>query len=43
MLGERTLRVVFVRSGHGVGVDATERPDASVTYKGAAVTVKARP
>jgi alpha-D-xyloside xylohydrolase len=43
MLAERTFHVVWVRAGHGAGVDPTEKPDASVTYKGTTVTVKARP
>ncbi len=43
MRAERSFQVVFVKTGHGVGVDATGKPDASVKYTGAAVTVKARP
>jgi alpha-D-xyloside xylohydrolase len=38
MLAQRTFRVVFVRSGHGVGV-ATTPADVVVTYDGSAVAV----
>jgi alpha-D-xyloside xylohydrolase len=34
MLATRTLRVVAVRKGHGVGADVTPDPDAVVTYTG---------
>jgi len=41
MLDQRTFHVVWVRSGHGVGVDPTADPDEVVTYGGDAVTVRA--
>ncbi len=34
MLKSRTFRVVLVRPGHGVGVDADESPDRAVVYDG---------
>lgn len=34
MLATRTLRVVAVRQGHGVGPDVTADPDAVATYTG---------
>jgi alpha-D-xyloside xylohydrolase len=39
MLRTRTFRVVFVGENHGTGVDATERADKEVTYKGAEVVI----
>ncbi|HVU33658.1 MAG TPA: TIM-barrel domain-containing protein [Opitutaceae bacterium] len=39
MLTTRTFQVVWVRSGHGVGVAETEMPDASIQYSGHPVTV----
>ncbi len=34
MLKTRTLRLVAVAEGHGVGVDVTANPDAIATYDG---------
>jgi alpha-D-xyloside xylohydrolase len=42
MLDKRTFHVVWVRDGHGVGVEPTEKPDAVVAYTGAGVVVSAR-
>jgi alpha-D-xyloside xylohydrolase len=39
MLVKRTFDVVFVRSGHGVGLMPTVPPDHSVPYNGTAVVV----
>jgi len=39
MLQNRTFQVVFVGENHGVGVEATDRPDKTVQYSGAAITV----
>ena len=39
MLASRTFQIVFVGENHGVGVEATDRPDKTVQYSGAAVTV----
>ncbi len=39
MLARRTFRVVFVRPGHGVGVDPEAAPDAVVAYDGHALRV----
>jgi len=39
MLQRRTFQVVFVGENHGVGVEQTDRPDKTVQYSGAAVTV----
>jgi alpha-D-xyloside xylohydrolase len=41
MLRQRTIHVVFVRVGHGVGGTETAVPDHVVQYEGKAVTVKA--
>merc|ERR1712098_807772 len=40
MLESRTIRVVFVRPGHGVGLAEEASPDAVVKYTGAKVTMK---
>ena len=40
MIENRTFDVVLVGRGHGVGVDVTRNPTASVLYGGDAVTVK---
>ncbi len=42
MLRSRTFHVVFVSPGHGVGIDATEKPDKIVKYTGNAVKVSAK-
>jgi len=39
MLQSRTFQVVFVGENHGVGVEQTDRPDKTVQYSGAAITV----
>jgi alpha-D-xyloside xylohydrolase len=39
MLESRTFQVVFVGENHGVGVEQTDRPDKTVQYSGAAITV----
>jgi alpha-D-xyloside xylohydrolase len=39
MLDKRTLHVVFVGDGHGVGIDPTTQPDKVVQYDGTAITV----
>ena len=39
MLKERTFKVVFVTSGHGVGIPQTDKPDNIVHYTGAAISV----
>jgi alpha-D-xyloside xylohydrolase len=39
MAPEHTFRVVFVSSGHGVGVPTTETPDTIIHYTGKAVKV----
>jgi alpha-D-xyloside xylohydrolase len=39
MLASRTFQVVFVGENHGVGVGATDLPDKTVQYSGAAITV----
>jgi alpha-D-xyloside xylohydrolase len=39
MLKERTFHIVWVRPGHGVGMDPTGEPDVVVQYKGDAVQV----
>jgi alpha-D-xyloside xylohydrolase len=41
MLAKRTFRVVWVRPGRGTGI-APAKPDATVEYGGAAVTVRRR-
>ena len=41
MLKERAFRVVFVKEGHGVGVDDTESADQQVKYTGEEVIVQA--
>ncbi|HTQ08858.1 MAG TPA: TIM-barrel domain-containing protein [Fimbriimonadaceae bacterium] len=40
MLKQRTFRVVVVRPGHGVGVDATGKPDLVVSYRGVATVYR---
>ena len=39
MLESRTLRIVFVREGHGIGGGLTQEADKSVTYAGKKITV----
>ena len=39
MLSSRTFNLVWVSSGHGVGVDSTATPDATVSYQGTAVQI----
>jgi alpha-D-xyloside xylohydrolase len=39
MLATRTLHVVAVRPGHGVGVDVTPDPDATATYNGQQIEI----
>lgn len=39
MLDSRTIKVVLVGEGHGVGIGETASPDASFTYTGDSVTV----
>lgn len=41
MLARRTFHVVWVRPGHGVGLEPEASPDAVVQYDGGAVTVRA--
>jgi alpha-D-xyloside xylohydrolase len=41
MLTNRTFRIVWVSSGHGVGVSTTTTPDSVVSYDGNAVQVHA--
>lgn len=41
MLAKRKFQVVWVGSGHGGGEGPIDKPDATVTYEGKAVTVKA--
>jgi alpha-D-xyloside xylohydrolase len=36
----RSINVVFVRPGHGVGVVPVSQPDATVLYEGKAISVK---
>ena len=40
MLHTRTVRVVFVAEGHGVGLEPEGSPDHVVAYSGAAMTIK---
>eukprot|EP01060_Flectonema_neradi_P008862 TRINITY_DN16334_c0_g1_i13.p1 TRINITY_DN16334_c0_g1~~TRINITY_DN16334_c0_g1_i13.p1 ORF type:complete len:859 (+),score=191.91 TRINITY_DN16334_c0_g1_i13:48-2624(+) len=40
MLNKRTLNLVKVAQGHGVGVDSTPNPDKTVTYSGTAISVE---
>jgi len=39
MLNSRTLRIVFVREGHGIGAGLTEDIDQSVTYTGKRINI----
>ncbi len=41
MTAKRTFQVVWVGPGHGVGLSATERPDAEISYEGRSVSVQA--
>jgi hypothetical protein len=41
MPGTMIFHVVWVRAGHGVGIEADAQADATVQYSGVAVTVKA--
>eukprot|EP01046_Picozoa_sp_COSAG06_P039673 COSAG06_NODE_4719_length_4010_cov_4.228842_4_plen_57_part_00 len=40
MLEARTLHVVLVSKGFGVGMEPTAQPTKVVSYKGAALTVR---
>ncbi len=42
MLDERTFHIVWVREGHGVGLDAPAEPDHIVAYDGASRSIRAR-
>lgn len=42
MLERRLFHVVFVKKGHGTGVEPTPRPDATVEYAGQPLTVSPR-
>lgn len=39
MLAKRTLHIVFVGDGHGVGIDPTTQPDKVIQYDGTAISV----
>lgn len=39
MLESRNFQIVFVDANHGVGVEATDRPDKTVQYSGKEITV----
>jgi alpha-D-xyloside xylohydrolase len=39
---ERTFHIVLVNAGHGAGVESTANPDAIVTYRRKAQTIKLR-
>jgi alpha-D-xyloside xylohydrolase len=39
MLKERTFHIVWVSENHGTGIPTTEKPDAVVQYRGAAVKI----
>ena len=39
MLRSRTLHIVFVSEGHGVGGGLTEAPDKTVSYSGGKLTI----
>ena len=41
MLAKRTFDIVWVGPGHGTGEPSTEKPDATVSYEGNNITVKA--
>lgn len=41
LVRERTYRIVFVKPGHGVGAENTERVDVEGRYTGRAVTISA--
>jgi alpha-D-xyloside xylohydrolase len=40
MLQDRTLRIVFVRESHGVGINSEGNPDKVVQYAGKEITVR---
>ena len=40
MPASHTFNVVIVKSGHGVGGDATEKPDKTISYSGTSVQAK---
>jgi alpha-D-xyloside xylohydrolase len=40
MPGKRTFQIVWVGKNHGVGIPPVKRPDQTVTYTGAPVTVR---
>jgi hypothetical protein len=39
MLARRTFHVVFVRKGHGVGLEPEAQADAMVVYDGQPLTI----
>jgi alpha-D-xyloside xylohydrolase len=39
LLTERTFRVVVVGSGHGVGIEESEKAEAEIKYKGEKLAV----
>ncbi|HVN79842.1 MAG TPA: TIM-barrel domain-containing protein [Terriglobia bacterium] len=39
MLQTRTFKIVFVKEGHGTGIEATARPDRTVPYSGKPVSI----
>eukprot|EP01060_Flectonema_neradi_P010963 TRINITY_DN18049_c0_g1_i1.p1 TRINITY_DN18049_c0_g1~~TRINITY_DN18049_c0_g1_i1.p1 ORF type:complete len:831 (+),score=119.37 TRINITY_DN18049_c0_g1_i1:55-2547(+) len=39
MLTNRTLHIVFVREGHGIGPTPTQNPDRIVAYNGTAISI----
>src|ERR1035437_2962433 len=41
MLKKRTFKVVFVRTGHGTGIEDTKKADKSVKYTGEEIKIKA--
>jgi hypothetical protein len=41
MLKNRTFHIVFVTPNHGTGIPQTDKPDATVTYTGASLTIHA--
>jgi len=40
MLKDRTFDIVLVGPNHGVGVEPADKPDKSVKYSGASVSVE---
>jgi alpha-D-xyloside xylohydrolase len=39
MPASETFHVVYVRDGHGAGIEPSSQPDGTVTYRGAAVSI----